>query len=191
MHLTAGGTGPASNIDASEPSGASLFWPFPELFARAASMVEQSRQILSNPATQHRAPNILRSMWFPVIAELIEDEKPVLEIEQRIKTKAPQELKMLRVCIILMLIIGTLVSACLSALAAVLFANGIIGRLQKIAEDTNAIALGAELGDTISDGDEIEKLRAAVHEASQVLTETRKKELAVLDVATDVMCSLD
>jgi preprotein translocase subunit YajC len=83
------------------------------------------------------------------------------------------------------------VSACLSALAAVLFANGIIGRLQKIAEDTNAIALGAELGDTISDGDEIEKLRAAVHEASQVLTETRKKELAVLDVATDVMCSLD
>jgi len=165
--------------------------PFPEVFARTSSLVERSRQILSDPATKRRAPNILRTMWFPVLAEIFDLEKPVLEVESRIKAQAPQELKMLRVYIILMLTVGTIVSACSSAMAAVLFANGIVGRLHKIAEDAHAIALGAELGGTISDGDEIEKLSAAVHEASQVLAETRKKELAVLDVATDVMCSLD
>jgi PAS domain S-box-containing protein len=132
-----------------------------------------------------------RNQALPLLIEFERISKNVLQAELKMSTVAPEQLAQIRVYVISALVVGTLTSAGLSALAAYVFSNTILLRLRKIENNARLLGIRAPLSSLPSGSDEIGVLAKSLQEADRVLSETRSKELAILDVATDVICSLD
>jgi len=112
-------------------------------------------------------------------------------IEKQMGSLAPEELSRFRSQFIAWLIGGFLSSCLISYFLNRAFSQDIVNRLRSIADNATCIAAGKPVSKSQVGTDEIAELDRLVYEAGLELEESRKRELAILDHATDVLCSLD
>lgn len=91
----------------------------------------------------------------------------------------------------ILLVLGTVISIVISVGAAWFFFNDVLKRLRIIEENARLLAMRSPLKDVPMGDDELARLDESLHKAGIVLDDSRRKELAILDVATDVICSAD
>jgi PAS domain S-box-containing protein len=89
------------------------------------------------------------------------------------------------------LILGLATSCAICLWISRAFTLDIVKRLKNISENTKRISYRQPLFAVQAGSDEIAELDQAVYTAGQELEEARKRELAILDNATDVLCSID
>ncbi|RTL35650.1 MAG: PAS domain S-box protein [Candidatus Melainabacteria bacterium] len=87
----------------------------------------------------------------------------------------------------LSLVASVLLAACLTAYFNVSTSR----RLQMLMDNTAALAAGKPPEKTVSGGDELAQIDLIYHQMYQDLTVLRQKERAILDNASQVICSLD
>jgi PAS domain S-box-containing protein len=75
-------------------------------------------------------------------------------------------------------------------LALFTFTRGITGRLKRVSENSLRLAVGQELHPVMKGGDEIAKLDKQFHEVAQTLADAAAKERAIVENATDLICSI-
>lgn len=115
----------------------------------------------------------------------------IIKVETQIREREPKELERSRTDLAQWLCIGLIVSLAVSIGLAIFFTSDIIKRLKSIAGSAQRVARGKIL-DPPGDGtDEIAHLERSLYGASKTLAEARSRELAILDNAADVICSLD
>jgi PAS domain S-box-containing protein len=90
-----------------------------------------------------------------------------------------------------LLIAGTSSAILLALMFAFLFSHGISSRLLTLTENAKALAEGRALASPLSGNDEIANLDTVFHDMAEKLREATRKELAVVENALDVICSID
>jgi PAS domain S-box-containing protein len=164
----------------------------PALFDRALDITHRTVNLLGHRGTVDPMDVVtLRNQGLPLLIEFQQISQNVLRAELRMSTVAPEQLAQIRFWVVAALVIGMLVSVLLSGFAAYLFSSTIVERLKKIENNAHLLAMRSTLHDLPTGGDEIGMLAQSLQEAEHVLAETRSKELVILDVAADVICSLD
>lgn len=137
------------------------------------------------------ALNKIRRAGLPLIQEVLDQSQQVVKIETRFRTAEPAQLAGIRLAVAVTLLAGGLISVLLSFGLAQFFTKDIVARINRIAVNAHLIAAGKTLPKAQSGSDEIADLDRVLHEASELLADARRKELAILDNAADVICSLD
>jgi len=89
------------------------------------------------------------------------------------------------------LIAGLLFNVLLAVALAVYFNKGTTRRLALLIDNTRRLAKRAPLNPPLGGGDEIAHLDGVFREMADELETARKKELAVIENAEDVICSID
>lgn len=115
----------------------------------------------------------------------------ILSIEMQQRSQEPRELERVRNSLTAWLLAGVLVSCVVSAGLAYFFTTDVLKRLRVIENNARLLASGVPLAAPQSGSDEIARLDAALHESGAILKEARRRELAILDNAATVICSLD
>jgi PAS domain S-box-containing protein len=115
----------------------------------------------------------------------------VVREEARIQNEEPGELRAFRSFIQNSAYLGLLSVASVQFILAFIFIADILGRTKKIADNLHLVSAGRRLPPQQKGKDEIAHLDQVVHETNEILAETRHKEVAILDNAADVICSLD
>lgn len=91
----------------------------------------------------------------------------------------------------LIMIAGIAANIILAIVLLLVFVRGITGRLQRVLENTRALTGSQPLKPVLDDTDEIGDLDRVFHDMADTLAETSRKERAIIENATDVICSLD
>ena len=102
-----------------------------------------------------------------------------------------QEVTRLRNYIYAGLALIVILSTIVTVLLVRYFTSNISSRLSRIASNAQRLAAGQDLLPALPGNDEVSQLDRELHEASAILAESRRRESAVLEHATDVICSLD
>lgn len=159
-------------------------------------LLDKGRQILNdkNIPAQHRFYNALstiRKAGYPLVQEVLDQSQEVIRIETRFRAGEPAQLARIRFAVAITLLAGGVVSILLSLGMAQFFTTDILARITRIAVNAHLIAAGKPLPPPQSGSDEIAHLDHVLHDANAVLADARRKEMAILDNAADVICSLD
>ncbi len=128
---------------------------------------------------------------FPLLNELRQITDNLIRAENDMRAVGPRELEVFRIAVFVILGFGLLFSTIISISASIVFSKNIVKRLEQIEQNAQLLAIRAPFTAEAIGSDEIDKLAISLEEASHVLTETRQRELTILDVATDVICSID
>ncbi len=115
----------------------------------------------------------------------------IIELETSMKAQGPREMSRIRQGILALLFVIVVVGFVLALVMVRFFTSEILQRLSKITTNARRLATGAALLPVDLRHDEIAMLDQGIHEANNVLAEARRRELSVLDNATEVICSLD
>lgn len=115
----------------------------------------------------------------------------IVRIESRILSEEPEQLENFRNSVQGLIFTGLLVVAAIQAGLAMFLMRDILGRTNEIAKNAHLLSARKTLAPLQPGNDEIANLDVVVHETNEILTEARHKELAILDNAADVICSLD
>jgi PAS domain S-box-containing protein len=165
--------------------------PAPELFEAAIKMVERGKQdFLSGQPSEVQLVR-MRKAGLPLSLDFEQLSKNLLAAESEMKSVAPKEQERIRDSVFWLLVLGTVISIAISIGAAWFFLNDILKRLGVIEENARLLAMRSPLKNFPMGDDEIASLDTALKQAECVLDDARRKELAILDVATDVICSAD
>ncbi len=111
--------------------------------------------------------------------------------EDRLKSEQSVEMDRIRLAVFQTLLLLLALNAGLTLWLVRVFASDFLSRLVVISENAQNIALGKELSPPERGQDEVALLDAVIHEARDILADSRLKELAVIENAADVICSLD
>lgn len=132
-----------------------------------------------------------QTMVAPLVFEMLDIARQIAAIEKNVSGADPAQLNQARLRLTLFLGGGILLSCLISAGLALLFTRDIRERLNAIAGNAHLLAAGRPLPEPQAGSDEIAKVDLVLHESSQVLLAARRKEMAILDDAADIICSLD
>lgn len=132
-----------------------------------------------------------RNMTATTAMETQKLNEDVVRIESNLIRKEPGELANLQFRIIALVFISLL----LNLIVCILLYKVIIGNLNSsvklVVERARLLALGQPLSKGLSGKNELSELDRVITQASNVLTQFRWTESAILDNAADVICSLD
>ncbi len=174
------------------PELAEAIAPIPRILNRGIDLIIEGKEIFTNPNVPYqKRPAYMRANLLPLLIEFQPVGVRLIHSEDDMRLIAPRQLELIREAIIAILVVGILFSAIISFVAAKVFSENILKRLQLIEENAQFLAMRASFKTMSPGDDEIGEVALALEKANHVLTETRRKELAILDVATDVICSLD
>ncbi|MBS1954555.1 MAG: PAS domain S-box protein [Cyanobacteria bacterium SZAS-4] len=165
--------------------------PASDLFESAIRAVENARRdfLKGNPSNQQIAN--MRKTGLPLLLDFDQLSKNLLSAEKRLNTVGAPELERKRSSVVWLMVIGTLTSIFISIGAAWFFVNDILKRLRIVEENARLLAMRSTLKVHPMGDDELGRLDQSLHRAGRVLEDSRRKELAILDVAADVICSID
>lgn len=131
----------------------------------------------------------------PAFMEVLLESQPlttqVNEIEKRTNEEERENVAQFRIFLAVFVIFGLGASLLLSLFLAQLFLKDVLRRLEHIASNASLIASWKPLPPVQHGDDEIAQLDRVLHTTSGVLEYARLKELAILDNAASVICSLD
>jgi PAS domain S-box-containing protein len=170
------------------PEEAKALAPLPPLLDRLRMTLEN---IKDSEIPYRQQGKYVRQAVLPLTLEVRRACDSVITTEDEIAAKEPYELERIRFAVIAIMGFGIFFSIVLSVFAASIFSRSVLKRLVRIEENAQLLAIRAPFKLQATGFDEIAELEMALEEANNVLAETRRKELAILDVATDVICSLD
>jgi len=168
-----------------------------ELAATTESLCNRSMALLDKAGKIHSDPNIspkdrpreIRSDFYAVAMELRPALDDMHRRERRLRLSSAASRGDTRIWVVL--VTGVALNGLITVFLATLFSRHLISRLKRISANANCLAIEKPLA-TLEDGkDELSQLDAALHQASSKLAETRRRELAVLKHAREVLCSLD
>ena len=111
-------------------------------------------------------------------SNLVAQESPQIQARTREMMKA-------------ILVAGLVFNVLLAISLAVYFNRGTARRLALLMDNTRRLARGDELNPPVGGGDEIAHLDQVFREMSDALELARQKELAVIENAEDVICTID
>ncbi len=97
----------------------------------------------------------------------------------------------LRSMTMVLMAVGALGNIFVAAILAAYFSRNITGRLAVVQNNASRLAMGQPLTKPLGEGDEISELDLKFHQMATALQEAVSKEKALLDNATDVLCSID
>lgn len=158
--------------------------------ADTANLVEHAVHILRS--TGVRKLNVKdKQIFWTMLFRLEEVTKKMNDASARIRSDEPEKLKQIRVMVTILLISG-LVACCLISIGlAQLFNKDILARLNIIVNNAVLLSVGKPLPAPQTGFDEFAQLDRVLHQSAAVLSDARRKQLAVLDNAADVICSID
>ncbi len=165
--------------------------PCSDLFESAIRAVQQARRDFYKGSPTNLQIAKMRSVGLPLLLEFDQLSKNLLSVERRLNTVGAPELERKRNSVVWFMVVGTLISIAISIGAAWFFVNDILKRLRIVDENARLLAMRSDLKVLPMGDDELAQLDRSLHRAGQVLEDSRRKELAILDVATDVICSAD
>ncbi|HEY9678243.1 MAG TPA: ATP-binding protein [Drouetiella sp.] len=165
--------------------------PCSDIMETAIQVAQELRKIFNTTKSSAEQLAVMRRTAVPMMLDFERASKNLLSAEQKMKSTAPKELEQIQNLVTLALVLGTIFSIVISVGAAWIFVNDILKRLRVVEENARLLAMRAPLKQAPMGVDEIATLDSALHNAGTVLEDSRRKELAILDVATDVICSLD
>ncbi|CAN5351179.1 hypothetical protein BH10CYA1_BH10CYA1_17210 [soil metagenome] len=165
--------------------------PASDLFESAISAVQKARRDFLKGDPSNSQILYMRKAGLPLILDFDQLSKNLLSVEKRLNTVGAPELERKRNSVVLFMVIGTLISIIISIGAAWFFVNDILKRLRIVEENARLLAMRSTLKIHPMGDDELARLDQSLHRASQVIEGSRRKELAILDVARDVICSAD
>lgn len=165
--------------------------PAPELFASAINAVKKGRDDFTSGMPSADQILNMRKAGLPLLLDFDELSKNLIEVEKRVNTVGPAEIERKRNSVLILLVLGTVISIVISVGAAWFFFNDVLKRLRIIEENARLLAMRSPLKNFPMGDDELARLDESLHKAGIVLDDSRRKELAILDVATDVICSAD
>lgn len=114
----------------------------------------------------------------------------LVDMELRIHPDSQAQVEEIRDRLKLLIRFGFILNVVLAIGLAGFFARRIAGRVRSIAENANRFSRQEELLPMISGGDEIADLDVAFHQMAGALKEASRRERAVINNATEVICSL-
>ncbi len=168
------------------------FAELPEMFDHSAKMLERIKLIFRHPPSERT--ELGKELQPDAVAMMVE-AKPISDRiaagEAQMHLKAPSELNMWRWYVSITTVAGLVLNLIISICIAILFFRNIAKRLEIIEENAHRVASGKPLQAPLNDKDEIGQLDAALHKASDLVQDARKKEFAILEQSVDVLCSLD
>ena len=129
----------------------------------------------------------LKSTYQKVADDLLALEEANRSIEHR----APQLQSNARFAFIATLISGLSLSALMTVFLAYSFSSDLKRRISALADDTIQLARGKPLDRTIGGSDEIAALERQFQELSNALADAKRREIDVLQNASDVICTIN
>lgn len=166
--------------------------PMRDVLDRMASAAEKMKVVLKDTSIEPvKRPKYARESFLPILFEFEPLAKRLLAAESEMKASAPAEMHSIRILVAMVLFTGIAISIMMSAAGLYLFSTSVLRRLRILEENAQLLAIRAPFKESAPGKDEIGELNYALERANIVLTETRRKELVILDVAADVICSLD
>ncbi|MBC7997470.1 MAG: PAS domain-containing sensor histidine kinase [Leptolyngbya sp.] len=117
--------------------------------------------------------------------------KKIIEIESKVLENEPGKLDQITWSIASILILSSLIGFGATFLLVRFYTKSFLNRLSFAEQKAILIAGGKDLPAALTGDDEIAELDRTLREAGIEIKEARQKEFAILDHATDVICSLD
>ncbi len=179
------------NTASLQPELRDVIAPAPELFSTAIRVVKQGKQDFLDSRPSNLQIENMRKSALPVLFDFDHLSKDILNAEKHLNLVGPPELESKRSSVFWLMVIGTITSVLISIGAARFFVNDILKRLRIVEENARLLAMRAPLKILPMGEDELALLDRSLQQAGIVLDDARRKELAILDVTTDVICSLD
>lgn len=150
-------------------------------------MLDQKRKLLLGADDSKLSKLLLYSAFLDM--RRLSDR--TLKIENRVREAEPIEMERIRNQMLVLIACGLGLSGIISLWLARYFTNDIVFRLQKIRDQAHLLGSQAELPLPAPGTDEIAALERVFYESSHDLKQMRARELAILDNAADVICSLN
>jgi PAS domain S-box-containing protein len=182
---------PWAGISASEhPELAPLTVDGTAVRDRCIALLKSMRADLSMPQSHPIQPTDPMVVMDIVLSVKNLSER-TLEIESQVHAAEPAELARIRTGITAFLVIGVVLSCLISLGLARLFTDDVIKRLMQISKNATLIPVGQPLLPEQQGRDELVELDRVLHQTSVRLRELRLREFAILDNATEIICSVD
>ncbi len=173
------------------PEVRELLKPVPQLYESIISNVQNNRADFLAGRLNHRRLDEFQGRMLPLMFDLQELSSSLLRVDAQIKIAAPEALRRSRDQLALLLFAGAALSIALSFGAAFIFFRDIVGRLRLIDQNARCLAMRTPITPSRFTSDEIGVLATALENAETSLMESRRKEVAIIDVATNVLLSAD
>lgn len=165
--------------------------PVPRMFESIISSVQENQRDYLSGNINHATLEKFQGKMLPLLFDLQELSSALLRVDAQMKAAAPEALRRSRDQLALLLFAGTALSIALSFGAAFIFFRDIVGRLRLIDENARRLAMRTPIIPGKFTPDEIGVLSSALEKAETALSESRRKEVAIIDVATNVLLSAD
>lgn len=173
------------------PEVRDLLKSVPQLYESIISNVENNRADFRAGRLTRRSLEEYQSRMLVLMFDLQELSTSLLRVDAQIKIAAPEALRRSRDELALLLFAGAALSIALSFGAAFIFFRDVVGRLRLIDENARCLAMRTPIKPSPFAADEIGILASALENAETSLMESRRKEVAIIDVATNVLLSAD
>lgn len=161
------------------------------LHAHVHSILTKHREILAHSPSSAFRTDISTHELMPVILEGQALADNAFYIEKILGSVQPQEIAKFQNQFYCWLIVALFSSYLICVLLIRAFSKDIVRRIENIDRNAKKISYGQALANVQEGSDEIADLDQTVFAAGQELEDLRLRELAILDNATDVLCSAD
>ncbi len=168
-----------------------LLKPVPRLFESIISNVQKNKEDFFNHRITSDSLSKFQMAMLPLMFDLQDLSTSLLRVDAQMKVTAPESLRRSRDQLALLLFAGAALSIALSFGAAFIFFRDIVGRLRLIDQNARCLAMRIPIAPGRFAADEIGFLALSLENAEAALTESRRKEVAIIDVATNVLLSAD
>ena len=124
------------------------------------------------------------------VGQLMADLHKVVEHERDIEKRTPLGSAQIRDQLKFLLIVGIILNLILTLSLGLFFTKSIVKRLDTLIDNSLRLAANRPLNPPLKGGDEIARLDGVFHAMAETLTEAMRKERAIIDNASDVICSI-
>ncbi len=162
------------------------------VFADVLELARKAEFVSRNPSIPVRqrlvaiGPELLTAV--PAVTSL---SKRMIDADAHLTVTAQEEINKWRLIIITVTVSCVVASSVTSILMAAAFITNILSRLRVIEDNAADIAMRKPLRPPLPGDDELADLDQALHETGAQIFERHTKELAILNKAVDVLCSID
>jgi len=171
------------------PGDKDLVDKFNTLVKKILAQLTDTEMHLSS-SNQYELINHLSSLQF-LMREATETSDALVKMKQESIDHARELEENLEKTVNILVLVGVAISILLSATLAYSFHTVIAQKLALFKQNAFLLASGLPLNPVTTGGDELSDLDKSFHEMAAALMFMREKEAALLDNATEIICSLD
>lgn len=153
------------------------------------ALIDELKDAAKTPSDDQRQYQ-MAMMTVPLSADLQTFHAKLFTLHNTIQKEGPEHIKR-KEELFLLVFVGLASGTAISFAAMWLFTRDVVSRLNAIAETTSLIAIGQRVEPPPPRTDEIGELERQIYQASLTIDETRKRETAILNGGTHVICTLD